>query len=246
MAGATLTSMTSPMNRMTWYEAIRALYIDFEGNKDQPPTLLGCARRSKGEPTALVTHVVTESTFAPLAEADALDVRSLPEAIEHILRRAESKDRRIVAWTTHELEIVREYCPEQFDRFAARYVNARAVAEWWRNKVYAGGKPESGTLAAYLTLIGYEVPDGAGVGLTGATLGLLRKALESGKTAEDLTDSQRRRWAAVRDHNRHDCLGMRRVCLTASSEIEAAAERRRDRPGRKEARRRTLTLAAAS
>jgi hypothetical protein len=40
--------MTDPANafkRLSTAEALRALYIDFEGQKDQPPVLLGVLRR---------------------------------------------------------------------------------------------------------------------------------------------------------------------------------------------------------
>src|SRR5258705_9621249 len=36
----------SMITELTPEEARRALYIDFEGQKDQPPVLLGCTRRS--------------------------------------------------------------------------------------------------------------------------------------------------------------------------------------------------------
>jgi hypothetical protein len=36
-----------------------------------------------------------------------------------------------------------------------------------------------------------------------------------------LTDNQRRRWIALRDHNRHDCAGMRRVSRQAARELAA-------------------------
>lgn len=210
---------------MTAEDAHRALYIDFEGCKDQPPILLGCTRRFTGDPTHVVTHVVTDAVFGSLAQADGLEVLSLAEAVEHILQRAERKDRRIVAWSEHELDIVRRYCPEQLERFAARYVNARGVAEYWRNKCHGGVKPETGQLARYLDLVGWEVPERAGPDRTGDTIRLLRGAFERRHTAADLTDNQRRRWRDLRDHNRHDCMGMRRVCITATREIAAAGGR---------------------
>ena len=142
--------------------------------------LLGCANKpGKGE-RPWVWQAVTSSLFAPLATADALELLSLPNAVERILQRAESRDCRIVAWSEHELNVVRKGCPEHLDRFGARFVYALGVAKRWRNKCHDGNKPP-----------------------------------------------------LLRDHNRHDCAGMRKVCQLAAGEIaehdRAATRDRGDR-----------------
>jgi hypothetical protein len=110
--------------------------------------------------------------------------------------------------------------PELVVRFEARYANARAVAERWRNRLHSGDKPEPGRLADYLALIGYSVPDEAAPGAVGETIRALRGRLERGLP---LTAAQRERWDHLIEHNRHDCAGMRRVCLRATGNLDAAA-----------------------
>ena len=112
---------------------------------------------------------ITDLRFAPLA-GDEVEVRPLADAVENVLRRAEAKDRLIVAWSTHELDVVKEYSPEHLDRLQARYVNARTFAVYWRNACHAGERPATNTLADYLALIGYRVSDGAGPGNVGKTV----------------------------------------------------------------------------
>jgi hypothetical protein len=56
----------------------------------------------------------------------------------------------------------------------------------------------------------------------GATIRILRRRLEQGL---QLAVTQRERWDRLVEHNRHDCAGMRRVCLRATKELEAAAVR---------------------
>jgi hypothetical protein len=202
---------------LTPEQAMRAFYVDFEGQTDQPPILLGCTRRSGEDQLHRVRQVITDPAFAPLAQADGLELLSLGDAVLRILQRAEKGDRLIVAWTEHELNVVRTYCPEHLDRFRSRYVNARKLAVRWRNRRHAGDKP-SGTLADYLTLVGYRVPDEAGIGMTGDTIAVLRRSLARDGDAEQLTDNQRRRWRDLREHNRHDCRGMRVVTLIAARE----------------------------
>jgi hypothetical protein len=206
-------------------EAIRALYIDFEGRKDRPPVLLGCTRRSRLREAQHVWQAVTDLRFAEVARRSGIECMTLSDAVERILQRAERADRMIVAWSEHELEVVREYCPEKLERFAARFVNARAVAVRWRNRVHGGDKPESNTLADFLTLIGHEVPDAAGPGRTGRTIALLDAVYERVGPPMRMTEGQRRRWEVVREHNRHDCVGMRRVSILAARELEASESR---------------------
>lgn len=217
--------------------ARRALYIDFEGRKDRPPILLGCTRRSRVHGDLSVWQAITDPRFESLARADGLELLTLADAVERILVRAEAKDRLIVAWSQHELDVVGEYAPKHLDRFATRYVNARTFAVRWRNKCHAGARPASNTLADYLELTGYRVPDGAGPGRAGETIGILERAFDAGRTASDLTDNQRRRWRDLREHNRHDCAGMRSVCMIAADTIAKSDRRDESRPARLDGRR---------
>ena len=181
--------------------------------------LLGCTRRSGPDQIERVWQAVTDEQFEPLARADEIELLELSDAVERILQRADSKDRLIVAWSEHELDVVRDHCPEKLDRLRARYVNARSVAVHWRNRCHGGLMPASNALADYLALIGHAVPEGAGPGRAGATIGILRTALKKNRGVAGLTENQRHRWRDLREHNRHDCAGMRRVCLQAAREV---------------------------
>lgn len=203
------------IDRLSAADAFRALYIDFEGNKDQPPVLLGVHRVGRGEHPH-VQQDVTDLTF------DSLVPRYLPllDAVGNVVVRAEHNDRKIVAWTQHELDVVRRDCiadPDLVARFEARYVNAYAVAKRWRNRLHRGNKPDVGTLYAWLELIGWPVSEAAEAGHVGRTLTSLRATLEAGR---QLTTSQLAAWDRLVEHNHLDCVGMRRLCLIASAELE--------------------------
>jgi hypothetical protein len=207
-----------------------ALCIDFEGQTDQPPVLLGSARRNGTGGYLPVWQCVTDPTFEPLAARGGMEVLDLHAAVVRILQRAEKNDRQIVAWSNHELDVVREYCPDLLERFEARYVNARTFAEYWRNKCHDRDKPDVATLANYLRLIGHEVPVEYGPGKVGETIRRIRNAVEKGQGIAGLTADQLRRWEDLRAHNRHDCVGMRKVCLRAAGEIETFEARSVSRP----------------
>jgi len=201
-------------DRLSAADALRALYIDFEGNKDQPPVLLGVHRVGRGEHP----HVQQDTTD-PLF--DGLVPRYLPllDAVRNVVVRAEAKDRQIVAWTEHELKVVRTCCaedPDLVDRFAARYVNAYSVAKRWRNRVHGRDKPAEATLYAWLALIGWPVREQAEAGHVGDTLRSLRRTLEAGRP---LAPGQLGAWDRLVAHNHLDCVGLRRLCLVASAEL---------------------------
>ena len=207
--------------RITPDEARRALYIDFEGRKDGPPVLLGCTTKSRVRSHLSVWQAVTEPRLTPLAVADGIESMALAEAVERILRRAERKDRLIVAWSERELDVVREYCPELLERFEARFRNARALAERWRNKCHDGRKPPSGALADYLWLTGYVVPERARPGRVGETIRLVRASLE-------------RRAASPTSPTTSSAAGT--TCASTTATTAWACARSRSRPPRRSTR----------
>ena len=150
---------------------------------------------------------------------------TLREAVKNVVLRAERGERRIVSWSEHDLRVVRSFFdedPELVARFERRYANARLVAKRWRSKVHGGSRPAVGTLGNYLALIGYAVPAEGAAGNVGETIRILREQLDSGRP---VTRRQLERWTDVLEHNRHDCAGMQRICLRATTEIDAARGR---------------------
>jgi hypothetical protein len=196
-------------------EALRALYIDFEGEKDRSPVLLGVHRRGRG-PRPYVHAYFVDEAFAVFGDT----ALSPHDAIARVVRRAEARDRKIVAWSTHELDIVRGFRdvdPELVTRFEARFVNALALAKYWRNKLQGGAKPAVGRLPDYLAMIDYAVPDEGLGGDVGETIRAIRTTLARDRTP---TAHQRERWRRLLEHNRHDCIGMRRLCIQATRELK--------------------------
>jgi hypothetical protein len=205
-----------PFKRLSALEARRALYIDFEGEMDKPPVLLGVLRRPGRGAEPNVHQVVVDSVFGPAGPG----ARVLRDAVQVVVARAERGDRRIVSWSEHDLDVVRglrDDDPEMVARFERRYVNALGVARRWAKVLHPDDKPADGKLTAYLALIDYKVPPGAGPGRVGKTIRALRPTLQGGRS---LTPRQRQRWAELLEHNRHDCAGMRAVCLRAADELE--------------------------
>jgi hypothetical protein len=71
--------------------------------------------------------------------------------------------------------------------------------------------------------VGYQVPEAAGVGRAGDTIRILGDAFDRGRTGAQLTANQRQRWSDLRNHNAHDCAGMRSICMTAVSALSSSS-----------------------
>ena len=193
------------------------MYIDFEGEKNRPPVLLGAHQQGQ----AVFTYLLDE-LFRPFGEIQL----TLHGAIERIVQRAEARNRRIVAWSEHELKVVRslgDQDPMLVARFEARFVNALSLSKYWRNKLYDCDRPAEGRLADYLALIDYRVPEDGLGGDVGGTIRTIRRTLARGAPP---TEKQRERWRRLVEHNRHDCIGMRRLCIEATRELETTSPRR--------------------
>ncbi|MGH2513301.1 MAG: hypothetical protein ACRDGQ_11500 [Candidatus Limnocylindrales bacterium] len=210
------TSVRRPFRQLSYAEASRALYIDFEGPKDQAPVLLGIHRRGRG-PKPFLQQDVLDPAFAGLG----CRLMTLRGSISNVVARAEHRDCRIISWSEYDLEVIRTLRaddPALVARFEHRYANALGVAKRWMNRLHRADLPPDGRLAEFLAYIGYEVPPDAPSGRVGETIRIIRPRLERG---EKLTARQQQRWIELLEHNRYDCAGMRAVCLRATRELDA-------------------------
>lgn len=143
----------------------RAIYIDFEGNKDSAPTLIGVLW-----PSGDFEQLVFEEAFASAALAKGLSLSSLPIIIEEIVSHAERNDLEVVAWSRHELDVVKASTSlDLAARFESRHRDAKKLAKKWLHAVHPGVVPPQKphqlgkhSLAFYVELTGYKVPKAHG------------------------------------------------------------------------------------
>ena len=82
-----------------------AIYLDFEGRADHAPILLGHLAAGPGD-EATIKQVVLDGRFAPAAAASDLEVVDVELIIDRLVLRAESEDRPLIGWSTHEIDVV--------------------------------------------------------------------------------------------------------------------------------------------
>ena len=86
-------------------EAKSAIYLDFEGNKDKPPSFAGTVIDGEYQGTFL------EEEFKSAARHRKMFLQDLPGFTAKLLRKAETEGRIIIAWSTNELRILSKSHP---------------------------------------------------------------------------------------------------------------------------------------
>lgn len=179
----------------------RAIIIDFEGNMDRAPSLLGW--RSQG----ITSQILLERVLAPVVPAESIETLDLDVALSRI--RSASGDGLILGYSEHDLNIITTYCSdaELIDWIKAHYVNAKTIIDRWINRrVHANeiDRPEAFDLKTSMGFVGMKYAVAAGPDTVGTTLRRLREYASSGRSHSDLPPGIRRRWHRVLSHNATD------------------------------------------
>ncbi len=207
---------------LTTTEAENGIYLDFEGRTDHAPILLGYLAADPGGDAA-VNQIVLDGRFVPAAAAHGLEVADIDVIIDRLVLRAESEDRPLIGWSTHEIDVVERHCAYDLARrFREHYIDAKVTAKAARRQLglalpTARGREQGHALARYMQLVGHDVPWVFGPGWTGTTIRVLEPALDRHGDWRRLTPRQKTRWSFLLSHNRCDCEGTRAVALWATA-----------------------------
>ena len=216
---------------MTFAEAQRAIYIDFEqpkGRSSNPPrpALLGILVGAEGED---FEQLVIDERLRPACVANRrCRVASLQAAASEVLARAATENRNIAAWSIFDQNRLIEALPERADEIQRRYVNALHIGRRWRRIIYPAvaiqrDDPHSArhTLDKYAKLAGYDraaaFERATPAKWIKATIDRLNKSNGSYRA---LSKAGKRDWHRLLEYNRHDCLALRHVVLKATREME--------------------------
>ena len=148
-------------------EALRALYIDFEGAKGRPPVYLGVMGR--GRRKSVAPHVQSHMPHEAFTFAGDRPM-SLAAAVESVVQRAEAKNRRIVSWTEYD-RVVAGLLLGVPIAVGAAYLSCRLIAAGWS----ACGDAEPPYLFALLFLYLPAIACAAWIGWT-AVIVVTRRA----------------------------------------------------------------------
>jgi hypothetical protein len=228
-------------------EVDNAIFLDFEGRKNQPPALLGVlSAEGKYQPhqdkLVMRQDVVASGLRSAenaltligleLGVAHHLTARALGTSLRETLLRARAQGRLIVAWSQHDLDMSLEYGNlgrTLRSEMVERYRDGKKTAKRWANTLHPefelewhtfGGKHK---LAAYMEFVGVEVPGTFGPGLVAKNIKKVGDAVAKHGNFDQLTVGQQLAWDDVLGHNAYDLLGMREVLRRATAEMADAS-----------------------
>jgi hypothetical protein len=206
--------MKRQRQRLSAQDVQEAIFIDYEGNIDKPPTLLGW--RLLGQ-----THAaIVEADFAVCSNRfRAKDVVFQDHATLalSLIEQAEREGRKIVSWSEHDFKVMAAVLSEADQaRLQTVYRNAIRTARPWHYLTQCQGAKDA-SLAYFSELLGFEIPVRYGLGLVGQGLRLIRQQLGEGRGYAELTQKARASWVAVVKHNRLDLTAMEFVLRSISA-----------------------------
>jgi hypothetical protein len=192
------------------------IFMDFEGNKDKPPTFLGVLERSVNGET--FNQYILEDAFAVLAPSEKRP-QLLVDSLSNILKDLDTRhgmNAIVYAWSSHEQTVIDELLSDAdlSSQWTDRIIDAKKLAKRWAKVTFPSHQFEKTerrgrhTLDQYLELIKYKVPTVHGAGKTGKRLRSLRETLIKGQPFESWPTSKKKYWTNLLAHNKHDCYGM--------------------------------------
>ena len=206
-------------------EAKRAIFIDFEGTAVDPATFLGAW--CEGEWTVTLLERAFDSLVETGQPKGTLRTSEPLDAFQSLRSRAELEQRRIVAWSSRELnEITGTHGMDasEIEWWSEHLLNALPPAKKWakRNgitvpeiKAPRGGRANRWSLSGFRKATDYgEVAKLFEPGSTASRIRSVRHQLQTRPDYRDLTPVAKRKWTNVLTHNFHDCAGLAHVVQT--------------------------------
>lgn len=230
--------MTGVRRILTSEQAARAIYFDFEGCKDEAPSLLGWSFQRDDGTEHFRQRVVEPALWSAKHAVPhtggtvRCSKMTLAGAVNRLVTIAEEQDRLIVSWARHDLKMIEQHVGDArvVRRAQARHRNALPTVRQWLQRSRPdvvlsrtwGGKHR---LARYREIMGIPVPekydqDVAAKGIRAVRTAIARHGRYSSIPSDD---SARRAWKAVLGHNRLDCRDARVIVTLAAAEYVALA-----------------------
>jgi hypothetical protein len=185
-------------------EIERALYLDFEGFVESPPSLAGIRCEDDFH------QVVFDDALEPAAAAKGLHLALVDNFLRELLHRCQREDRRLVAFSQHEKNVAALWADVDL---TSVYCDGRKVAKRWVNRAGRGAELKEWGLKDLLRFIAFERPTHLGAQQATQRLRYVRTMLIKRGRYERLTPTAKGKWTKLLAHNKIDCDGLRALML---------------------------------
>ena len=215
---------------ITHHEALRAIYLDFEGpgegadGHSPPPVFAGIM--VDGE----YSYFVTDPDLKDYEASEAAQFLPLNDFLHAVKHRADSENRRIAYWSSHEREMFRTSGnPIEEIGFDVKKPAKRLYLNTFKEFKKASGLFRSratpkttkkalrtqafGLLTILAAELGLGRPQGYGPGLVGGWISKIKKQASSKPSYAKWAKSAKAAATKTRKHNQHDCAATQHVLL---------------------------------
>ena len=191
-------------------QAETAVYVAFEGFRDQEPSLAGVLIEDE------FLQYVCDRIFKPAAAAKMMPFAEFPDLVAELESRCRSEDRLIIGWSTDELAALSQVSGAGITDL---YHEARTTAVRWVTECHPDEDPRDWQLIELMSLVDYERPPHLGFGKSARRLRAVRKMIERKGDFEDLTGTVKGQWTKLLQNNEADCRGLQAVITAASGDL---------------------------
>lgn len=197
------------MKSLTKEQAERGIYIDFEGFKNEAPTVIGILIDDYFE------QIIFDEKLRLAAEKKDLRVATLSDTVKYLINCCDDEGRKIIAYSNHELHKIFKYADIDISSY---YKNARSIAKRWFNREHYEKKLPSWGLKDFLDFIGYNRPSHLGNQKSTSRIKHVKEMIEKRDAYDELTSTAKGKWTKLLHHNRIDCEGMKDLMLEVTKE----------------------------
>ena len=198
-------------------EIERAVYIDFEGFVESPPSLAGIRCGDDFYQT------VFDDALESAAAAKGLQLAFIDDFLQGLLDRCRREGRRLVAFSQREKDAAALWADVDF---ASVYCDGRKVAKRWVNRAGRGAELEDWSLKSFLRFISFERPANLGTQQATQRLEHVRAMLIRRGDYQSLTPTAKGKWARLLAHNKIDCDGLRALMQLTADQLSVTSTMR--------------------
>ena len=197
------------MPEVSLREAERGIHIDLEGFVDQPPSVLGVLIESEFK------QWVLDPALKEAAKAKNLPVTTFVTVIELLVDRAKKENRKIFAYSSHELTAIRKFTSSEAEVLPL-YRDGRKIAKRWFNTTHYGEPLDGRSLKDFMKFLGDPAPTHFGHMKATKKLKYVRDMLAQRNTYDALTSTAKRHWTNLLKYNQWDCHALQKLMTKAA------------------------------
>ena len=195
------------LTRISAAEARRAIFVAFEGARNEAPAIVGVLTE-----TDFIQFVCDRSLMPAAAEKD-LPLLDFAEVADLVGSRCQSETRYLVADSADILAMFIRFGPVDLSE---RFVDGLRLAAAWVTNSHPDFKlPDPLRLAVLLPLVSFPRAPSLGHQKSAKRLRAVRTMIERKGSYEELTGTVKGQWTKLLQHNESACRGLQAVVMAA-------------------------------